>query len=36
MTISEHLQELHGLPVFDFPDAGSKAELPSVPLWRGG
>ncbi|MFF7200195.1 STM4015 family protein [Streptomyces sp. NPDC008141] len=36
MTISEHLQELHGLPVFDFPDAGSKAELPSVPsvAWR--
>ncbi|MFD3436634.1 STM4015 family protein [Streptomyces sp. NPDC058685] len=36
MTISEHLQELHGLPVFDFPDAGSKAELPSVPCvaWR--
>ncbi len=36
MTISEHLQELHGLPVFDFPDAGSKVELPSVPsvAWR--
>ncbi|WP_405997397.1 STM4015 family protein [Streptomyces sp. NBC_00829] len=36
MTISEHLQELHGLPVFDFPDAESKVELPSVPsvAWR--
>ncbi|NUL06955.1 STM4015 family protein [Streptomyces lunaelactis] len=36
MTISDHLQELHGLPVFDFPDAESKAELPQAAsvAWR--
>ncbi|GAA2231042.1 STM4015 family protein [Streptomyces amakusaensis] len=36
MTISEHLQELHGLPVFDFPEAGFEAKLPpaSTVAWR--
>jgi hypothetical protein len=36
MTISDHLQELHGLPVFDFPDAESKVELPQAAsvAWR--
>ncbi|WP_405983890.1 STM4015 family protein [Streptomyces sp. NBC_00872] len=29
MTISGHLQELHGLPAFDFPAADAKAELPA-------
>ncbi|MFI2213377.1 STM4015 family protein [Streptomyces sp. NPDC020141] len=36
MTISDHLQELHGLPVFDFPEAGVETELPpaSTVAWR--
>ncbi|MEU0988717.1 STM4015 family protein [Streptomyces sp. NPDC005953] len=38
MTISSHLHELHGLPVFDFPTASAQAktELPSVAsvAWR--
>ncbi|MFF3749247.1 STM4015 family protein [Streptomyces sp. NPDC002018] len=29
MTISSHLQELNGLPAFDFPAATAKAELPA-------
>ncbi|AXG81387.1 STM4015 family protein [Streptomyces paludis] len=40
MTISAHLQELHGLPVYVFPDAGATAEAaPELPdaasvAWR--
>ncbi|MGW6454503.1 STM4015 family protein [Streptomyces sp. NPDC055078] len=39
MTISSHLQELHGLPVFDFPQtlqSGDKTGLPpeSTVAWR--
>ncbi|MFE2598676.1 STM4015 family protein [Streptomyces sp. NPDC059396] len=36
MTISNHLQELYGLPAFDFPSAGAKAELPAPAsvAWR--
>ncbi|MGV9415072.1 STM4015 family protein [Nocardia sp. NPDC003693] len=36
MAISTHLQEFHGLPVFDFPDATSTAELPAADrtAWR--
>ncbi|MFD7894764.1 STM4015 family protein [Streptomyces sp. NPDC059743] len=36
MTISGHLQELYGLPAFDFPAADAKAELPAPAsvAWR--
>ncbi|WP_328393455.1 STM4015 family protein [Streptomyces sp. NBC_00390] len=36
MTISDHLQELYGLPAFDFPGAESKTELPPAAsvAWR--
>ncbi|MDX3855087.1 STM4015 family protein [Streptomyces sp. AK02-01A] len=36
MTISDHLQELYGLPAFDFPVAGAKTELPDAAsvAWR--
>ncbi|TXS32182.1 leucine-rich repeat domain-containing protein [Streptomyces sp. ms191] len=36
MTISGHLQELHGLPVFDFPERGSSVGLPDAAsvAWR--
>lgn len=36
MTISNHLQELYGLPAFDFPSDGAKAELPAPAsvAWR--
>ncbi|UGT62735.1 STM4015 family protein [Nocardia asteroides] len=36
MTVSEHLTEWHGLPVFDFPDAKSTTELPAAAevAWR--
>ncbi|MFJ4682243.1 STM4015 family protein [Streptomyces sp. NPDC088789] len=32
----QHLQEFHGLPVFDFPEAGEKVELPEpgAVAWR--
>lgn len=40
MTVSNHLQELDGLPAFDFPDAEAepKAELPDAGsvAWRVG
>ncbi|MFI6283993.1 STM4015 family protein [Streptomyces sp. NPDC051018] len=36
MTVSDHLQELYGLPVFDFPDAGEPVRLPAAEsvAWR--
>jgi hypothetical protein len=36
MSNWSHQQEFHGLPVFDFPDAGSEVELPpaSSVAWR--
>ncbi|MFJ3614240.1 STM4015 family protein [Streptomyces hydrogenans] len=36
MTIGVHLEEFHGLPVFDLPDAESRAELPDAAAvaWR--
>ncbi|MEU3397865.1 STM4015 family protein [Streptomyces filamentosus] len=36
MTIGVHLEEFHGLPVLDFPDAGSHDELPDPAsvAWR--
>lgn len=36
MTISDHLQDFHGLPVFEFPDAAPKAGLPAAGqvAWR--
>ncbi|MEU1230248.1 STM4015 family protein [Streptomyces sp. NPDC005828] len=36
MTVGTHLQELHGLPVFDFPDADAQVELPATDsvAWR--
>ena len=36
MAISDHMQELYGLPAFDFFDAETKAELPapSSVAWR--
>ncbi|MGW3520108.1 STM4015 family protein [Streptomyces hydrogenans] len=36
MTIGVHLKEFHGLPVFDLPDAESRAELPDAAAvaWR--
>lgn len=36
MSAVEHLQELHGLPAFDFPGPDSKAELPApdAVAWR--
>ncbi|GGY37129.1 STM4015 family protein [Streptomyces omiyaensis] len=36
MPIGVHLEEFHGLPVFDFPDAGSRAGLPDAAAvaWR--
>ncbi|MGW4034286.1 STM4015 family protein [Streptomyces sp. NPDC004838] len=36
MSVSSHLQEFHGLPVFAFPDADKKVELPSADsvAWR--
>ncbi|MFD4374273.1 STM4015 family protein [Streptomyces sp. NPDC058486] len=36
MTIGAHLEEFHGLPVFDLPDAESRAELPDAAAvaWR--
>ncbi|MFF2774466.1 STM4015 family protein [Streptomyces sp. NPDC058052] len=36
MTIGAHLEEFHGLPVFDFPDAASRAALPDAAAvaWR--
>ncbi|MFF1421444.1 STM4015 family protein [Streptomyces sp. NPDC058220] len=36
MTISNHLQELYGLPAFDFPGAEATAELPAPAsvAWR--
>ncbi|RSS83928.1 leucine-rich repeat domain-containing protein, partial [Streptomyces sp. WAC02707] len=36
MTIGHHLQEFHGLPVFDFPDAAAPVELPDAAgvAWR--
>ncbi|MFF8275679.1 STM4015 family protein [Streptomyces lateritius] len=36
MTISGHLQELNGLPVFDFPDSDAAVELPDAAsvAWR--
>ncbi|WP_282695912.1 STM4015 family protein [Streptomyces sp. CC208A] len=36
MTIGAHLEEFHGLPVFDLPEAGSPAELPDAAAvaWR--
>ncbi|MEU8900665.1 STM4015 family protein [Nocardia sp. NPDC048505] len=38
MAISDHMEEFHGLPVFEFPDADSKAELPAAGAvaWRVG
>ncbi|MGW2559217.1 STM4015 family protein [Streptomyces sp. NPDC001514] len=39
MTISGHLQELYGLPAFDFPGAGAKVEQlpdPASVAWRIG
>ena len=30
MSSVEHLQELHGLPAFDFPAAGEDGELPDA------
>ena len=37
MTISDHLQELHGLPVFDFPGADAKAaSCRTRRPWPGG
>lgn len=39
MTIGDHLQELHGLPAFDFPGADAKADgLPDAAsvAWRVG
>ncbi|MET8642351.1 STM4015 family protein [Streptomyces sp. NPDC004074] len=36
MSPVEHLQELHGLPAFDFPDPGTHRELPAAGAvaWR--
>ncbi|MEU0546135.1 STM4015 family protein [Nocardia sp. NPDC005978] len=36
MAVSTHLQEFHGLPVFDFPDATTAVELPAADrtAWR--
>ncbi|MGW2823526.1 STM4015 family protein [Streptomyces sp. NPDC001443] len=36
MTIGQHLQEFHGLPVFDFPDADAMTALPEPDsvAWR--
>ncbi|MFE3068394.1 STM4015 family protein [Streptomyces sp. NPDC059247] len=36
MTIGHHLQEFHGLPVFEFPDAEARVELPDAGAvaWR--
>ncbi|MFD8505800.1 STM4015 family protein [Streptomyces sp. NPDC059687] len=36
MSPVEHLQELHGLPAFDFPDPGAHRELPAAGdvAWR--
>ncbi|RDG36903.1 STM4015 family protein [Streptomyces corynorhini] len=36
MTINQYLRELHGLPVFGFPDPGGTAELPDPAsvAWR--
>lgn len=36
MTVSEHMKEWHGLPVFDFPDPTTEAELPAAGevAWR--
>ncbi|MFE3192975.1 STM4015 family protein [Nocardia sp. NPDC059240] len=36
MTISEHLQQFHGLPIFDYPEEHPGVELPAPPAvaWR--
>ncbi|MER7952451.1 STM4015 family protein [Streptomyces sp. NPDC096079] len=36
MTVGTHLQEFHGLPVFDFPGADARVELPAPDsvAWR--
>ncbi len=36
MSPVEHLQELHGLPAFDFPDPGTTASCPPRAMWPGG
>ncbi|WP_194818033.1 STM4015 family protein [Nocardia sp. XZ_19_385] len=38
MAISDHMEEFHGLPVFEFPDAATTVELPApgAVAWRIG